>query len=161
MYATGTGVPQDFTEAARWHRLAADQGDAAGQFNLGVMYATGTRVLQDYTEAARWCWLAAIRQTLPESHIGLLHNYACMVLGSRRTSSRQCGSPCSPATKDTRRPKPASASSPRIRVRIAGLAAATHLNGRLGTVVQPPTPLAAGRIAVRIDGQTKITTLLS
>ena len=48
-----------------------------------------------------------------------------------------------------------------IRVRITGLATASHLNGTLGTAVQPPKPLlvAAGRIAVRVDGQTKSVSL--
>ena len=45
------------------------------------------------------------------------------------------------------------------RVRIAGLTAAAHLNDRLGTAVTPTRPLAAGRIAVRIDGQTKSVSL--
>ena len=45
------------------------------------------------------------------------------------------------------------------RVRITGLTAAAHLNSRLGTVVHPLKPLAAGRIAVRIDGQTKSVSL--
>ena len=45
------------------------------------------------------------------------------------------------------------------RVRITGLTAATDLNGRLGTAVQPTKPLAAGRIAVQIDGQTKSVSL--
>ena len=39
MYALGwvEGVPQDYGEAVRWYRLAADQGHAAAQFNLGAM----------------------------------------------------------------------------------------------------------------------------
>ena len=45
------------------------------------------------------------------------------------------------------------------RVRITGLTAAAQFNDRLGTPVQPPKPLAAGRIAVRIDGQTKSVSL--
>ena len=45
------------------------------------------------------------------------------------------------------------------RVQITGLSAAAHLNGRLGTTVTPPAPLAAGRIAVQIDGQTKSVSL--
>ena len=32
-------MPQDYAEAAKWYRKAADQGDAHAQFNLGVMYA--------------------------------------------------------------------------------------------------------------------------
>jgi TPR repeat protein len=31
MYETGQGVPQDYTEAARLYRLAADQGFAGAQ----------------------------------------------------------------------------------------------------------------------------------
>ena len=46
------------------------------------------------------------------------------------------------------------------RVRVVGLvAAAAHLNGRLGTAVKPPMSLATGQIAVRIDGQTKSTSV--
>ena len=41
-------------EAARWYRKAADQGNAAAQFNVGMMYELGQGVMQDYAEAARW-----------------------------------------------------------------------------------------------------------
>ncbi len=61
IYAKGQGVPQDYTEAAKWVRLAAEQGDANAQYNLGVMYAEGQGVIQDYTEAAKWYRLAAER----------------------------------------------------------------------------------------------------
>ena len=37
-YNTGQGVPQDYVEAARWYRLAADQGYASAQANLGGIY---------------------------------------------------------------------------------------------------------------------------
>ena len=40
MYAERPGVPQDYAEAVKWYRLAADQGDAAAQNNLGFMYET-------------------------------------------------------------------------------------------------------------------------
>ena len=45
---------QDNTNAARLYRLAADQGHADGQNNLGVMHQNGTGVPQDETEATRW-----------------------------------------------------------------------------------------------------------
>ena len=35
MYANGEGVPQDYAEAVRWYRLAADQGLGEAQLNLG------------------------------------------------------------------------------------------------------------------------------
>jgi TPR repeat protein len=31
MYDNGTGVRQDFSEAAKWYRLAVDQGHAMAQ----------------------------------------------------------------------------------------------------------------------------------
>jgi TPR repeat protein len=39
--------------------VAAEQGNAASQFNLGLMYDTGESVTQDYQEAVRWYRLAA------------------------------------------------------------------------------------------------------
>jgi len=35
------GLPKDDHEAARLYKLAADQGNANGQANLGFFYATG------------------------------------------------------------------------------------------------------------------------
>ncbi len=58
MYAKGQGVPKDYAEAAKWFRLAADQGDAA-QSNLGAMYANGHGVPQDYVQAHMWLNVAA------------------------------------------------------------------------------------------------------
>ena len=63
MYARGLGVPQDYAEAVRWYRLAADQGHASAQNNLGVMYGTGAGVPQDYVQAHMWFNLAASRST--------------------------------------------------------------------------------------------------
>jgi TPR repeat protein len=37
----GQGVPQDDVAAVRWFRLAADQGHAVAQHDLGEMYADG------------------------------------------------------------------------------------------------------------------------
>ena len=41
MYRNGEGVPQDYKEAVKWYRLAAEQGDAIAQTNLGIMYEYG------------------------------------------------------------------------------------------------------------------------
>ena len=52
LYAFGLGTQrQDYVEAMRWRRLAANQGHADAQHNLGFMYATGSRFL---AEAVRW-----------------------------------------------------------------------------------------------------------
>ena len=49
-YRTGQGVTQDFQEALKWYRLAAEQGYAVAQANLGLMYMEGTGALQDFNE---------------------------------------------------------------------------------------------------------------
>ena len=59
MYENGQGVPQDKAEAVEWYRLAAEQGDANAQNNLGFMYGNGRGVPQDYVEAHKWYNLAA------------------------------------------------------------------------------------------------------
>ena len=59
MYRNGEGVPQDYAEAVKWYRLAAEQGDADAQYNLGLMYDNGNGVPQDYKEAVKWYRLAA------------------------------------------------------------------------------------------------------
>ena len=58
MYADGEGVPQDYAEAVRWYRLAADQGLAGAQLNLGLISASGSGVPQNYVEAHMWLSLA-------------------------------------------------------------------------------------------------------
>ena len=49
----------DDRQAAWWYRLAAAQGHADAQCNLGVMYASGRGVAQDDREAVKWYRLAA------------------------------------------------------------------------------------------------------
>lgn len=58
-YAEGRGVRQDFTEAAKLYRQAADLGHADAMANLGYLYYTGRGVDQDRPEAARWYRKAA------------------------------------------------------------------------------------------------------
>ncbi|MBI1495556.1 tetratricopeptide repeat protein [Halocynthiibacter styelae] len=48
------GIIEDPTEAARWYRLAAQQGHAIAQFLLGLKYAKGDGVLKDPEEAELW-----------------------------------------------------------------------------------------------------------
>ena len=63
MYANGDGVPQDDVKAAQWSRLAAEQGVASAQYNLGLMYTTGQGVPHDQVEAHMWLNLATVRLT--------------------------------------------------------------------------------------------------
>ena len=54
LYYEGRGVPQDYAEAAKLMRQAADQGHAEAQATLGALYQSGRGVLQDYGQAAAW-----------------------------------------------------------------------------------------------------------
>ena len=58
-YEKGMGVPQSYTEAAYWYRLAAMQGYRDGQYKLCELSEQGHGVPQDYQESLRWCGLAA------------------------------------------------------------------------------------------------------
>ena len=74
MYNNGEGVPQDYAEALKWFRLAADQGYAIAQNNLGVMYESGEGVPQDYAEALKWYRLAADQgYAEAQSNLGLMY----------------------------------------------------------------------------------------
>jgi TPR repeat protein len=60
MYRKGRGVNQDYKTAVKWYNLAADQGYADAQNNLGVMYFEGHGVSQDYVTAHMWANIAAV-----------------------------------------------------------------------------------------------------
>ena len=164
-YEHGMGVPQDHTEAVRFYRLAADQGNAGGQCGLGVMYAraTGTGVPHDHAEAVRLYRLAAVQgDAAAQFNLAGMHHRGSTGIPQDHTAAAgllklacdQGFRPARDALGMLAAQYPAG-----TRVQIAGLAAAAHLNGRLGTAVQPIRPLVVGRIAVRIDGQTKSVSL--
>lgn len=48
-----------YTEAVRWYKKAAEQGDAHAQNNLGCCYENGDGVELSYNEAFKWFTLAA------------------------------------------------------------------------------------------------------
>lgn len=58
-YYFDQGVPQDYGEAARWFRKAAEQQNPASKHWLGLMYAHGKGVSQDLVEAHKWLSIAA------------------------------------------------------------------------------------------------------
>ncbi len=49
----------DYATALREWRPLAEQGDAAAQYNLGLMYGKGQGVTQDYAKALQWYRKAA------------------------------------------------------------------------------------------------------
>jgi TPR repeat protein len=58
-YVSGIGVPQNYTEAAKWFRKAADQGNNGSQAHLGDMYSDGRGVSKDKIEAYAWYNISA------------------------------------------------------------------------------------------------------
>jgi TPR repeat protein len=59
MWAWGEGVAQDYGEAMRWFRLAAERGNAVAMNNIGELYAKGQGVSKDCESARRWADKAA------------------------------------------------------------------------------------------------------
>ena len=55
----GRGVGQNFAEAVKWYRKSAEQGNASGQWLLGMCYYYGRGVGQNYAEAVKWYRKAA------------------------------------------------------------------------------------------------------
>ena len=63
-----------FAEVVQWFRMAAEQGDAKAQFNLGNIYDTGEGVPENDTEAVRWYRMAAEQgYAKAQVNLGLMH----------------------------------------------------------------------------------------
>ena len=58
-YESGSKVPQDYREAAKWYRKAADLGSSQGQFSLGTLYYRGHGVPKDMARAVEYYRKAA------------------------------------------------------------------------------------------------------
>ena len=59
MYKEGLGTPKDMTKSLLWFKLAAYQGNASAQSNLGVLFESGYGVLQDNIMAHMWYNIAS------------------------------------------------------------------------------------------------------
>jgi len=74
LYQNGRGVRADSAAAAKWYRVAADQGVQEAQNNLGMLYFSGDGVLKDAMEAVRW-WTRAAQQGYVRSQSNLARIY--------------------------------------------------------------------------------------
>jgi uncharacterized protein len=54
-----SATPPNYEEAAKWFRLAAEQGDVVAERYLGAMYANGQGIARDDREAVKWYGRAA------------------------------------------------------------------------------------------------------
>jgi hypothetical protein len=60
LYGHGQGILHDYNQAARWLRLAAEQGRTDAQLRLGIIYEKGSEgFAQDDKEAVKWYRVAA------------------------------------------------------------------------------------------------------
>lgn len=71
-YEYGEGVSQNLSEAVRWYRLAADQNNRDGQYNLSQSLLQGTGVEIDQEEGMKYLIKAA-----NNNHPAALHNLGC------------------------------------------------------------------------------------
>jgi len=74
MYDKGQGVKQDYAEAVKWYRKAAELGSSASQFNLGVMYSNGQGVLKSGAAAADWYYKAGLSYLKENDRDGALQS---------------------------------------------------------------------------------------
>jgi localization factor PodJL len=58
-YLEHDGVPENFTEAAKWLGKAAEAGEPVAQYRLGTMFERGRGVPADVAKAIRWYQAAA------------------------------------------------------------------------------------------------------
>ena len=85
MYDNGEGVLENDKAAVKWYTLAAEQGDAVAQNNLGIMYAGGKGVAENDRVAAKW-FIKAAEQGYADAqyNLGLKYVYGEGVLTDNR-----------------------------------------------------------------------------
>lgn len=73
-YDSGEGVPQDYSEAAKWYLKAAEQGHLDAQYTIACLYREGLGVTQDYSKAVRWFTNAAEKGHAPsQTNLGMMY----------------------------------------------------------------------------------------
>lgn len=66
----------NYAEAVKWYRKAAEQGYARAQTNFGYMYEKGYGVTQNYTEAVKWYRKAAEQgEAMAQNNLGWMYQY--------------------------------------------------------------------------------------
>jgi hypothetical protein len=81
MHRNGFGVPQNYKIAVKWYTIAAKQGNALAQFNLGVVYGDGEGVQQNNRTAVKWYRLAANQgDSSAQTNLGAMYAFGTGVL---------------------------------------------------------------------------------
>lgn len=75
-YQKGQGIEQNYAEALKWYRKAAEQGHAVALNNLGYCYQHGLGVEQNYAEAMKWYHQAAQQgNSIAQNNLGYCYQY--------------------------------------------------------------------------------------
>jgi hypothetical protein len=64
-YETGYYLPQNCAKAAFWVERAADEGNPAAEYNLGLRYRGGDGVAVDEVRSAQWLQRASKQKYAP------------------------------------------------------------------------------------------------
>jgi localization factor PodJL len=75
-FLDGTGVAQDYAQAAKWYHRAALQGLAPAQYRLATLFERGSGVQQDKEEARGWYQRAALK-----GNVRAMHNLGVLLAG--------------------------------------------------------------------------------
>lgn len=68
------GITQNYQEALKWYRKAANQGIAGAQANLGRMYDDGKGVPKNYQEAVKWYKMASDNgDAVGQNNLGVMY----------------------------------------------------------------------------------------
>ena len=145
MNNNGQGVAQDYSAAMKWYRMAADQGHAEAECNLGAMYKNGLGVAQDSSAAMKWLHKAQVL-----GHVKAKEVIKLIMQDARNyRASQQINNSTIPPPSES--PVPIG-----TRVGLHGLKAKPQLNGQCGIVVSYWE--LSGRCTVLLDdagGETK------
>ena len=60
-YENGLSVVENYTEAMKWYRKAAQGGSVAALYHIGSLYEAGLGVSKDMVEAKKWYQRAAAK----------------------------------------------------------------------------------------------------
>lgn len=88
-YLNGDGVPQDYLEAVRWFKKAAEQGFLLSQILLGNIYFNGDGMPQDYSEAVKW-YRKATEQSYYAYELGYCYEMGLGVSWPDRIEAEKC-----------------------------------------------------------------------
>ena len=68
MYELGEGVENNYKEALKWYKLAAENGNRDAPNNIGVLYMTGLGTPRDFVMAHKWFTVAGARDVEAKSN---------------------------------------------------------------------------------------------